>query len=51
MSILVILFWLLLILAIIGVFVPEQPFIVRGRWVVLLILLAILGIKVFGFPS
>lgn len=49
-----ILFWIFLILAIVGVFVPEkpdQPFIARGRWVFVLILLGILGLKVFGFPS
>lgn len=48
--VLVVLFWILLILAIIGVFVPEQPFITRGRWVVTLVLLGILGLKVFGAP-
>lgn len=45
-----ILFWVLLILAAIGAFVPDTafPFVGRGRWVVALILLAILGLRIFG---
>lgn len=45
-----ILFWVLLILAFIGCFVPDNafPFIGRGRWVVALILFAILGLRIFG---
>lgn len=51
--VLVVLFWLLLILCIIGAFIPDStfPFISQGRWVICLILLAILGIAVFGNPA
>ena len=50
--VLTVLFWILLILCIIGAFVPDAawPFVSRGRWVIALILLAILGIAVFGNP-
>ncbi len=43
-------FWILLILCGIGVFVPDgtSPFVSRGRWVVVLILIAILGWHSFG---
>ena len=43
-----ILFWVLLILTVIGAFVPESPWISRGRGIVILILIAILGYAVFG---
>ena len=48
-----ILFWVLLILCFIGAFVPDDigPGIVRGRWVVVLIELAILGFFVFNGSS
>jgi hypothetical protein len=46
-----VLFWILLILTAIATFVPETPangpFIVRGRLVIILILIACLGLKVF----
>lgn len=45
--ILVILFWILLLLSVIGIFVPTY---VRVSSVILLILIAILGLKVFGNP-
>jgi|GEM_PF-4419028 hypothetical protein len=50
--ILQILFWLLLLLLVIGAFVPDStsPLLGRGRWVVVLILIAILGYVVFGNP-
>jgi hypothetical protein len=48
---LMVLFWLLWILAVIGCFIPEAPFITRGRWVVALILLGIIGYKVLGDPT
>lgn len=45
-----ILYWVLLILAIIGVFVPDTagPYIGRSRWAVVLILMVILGLRVFN---
>lgn len=45
-----ILFWILLILAAIGAFVPEtiSPYYGRGWRVVCMILFAILGLRVFG---
>lgn len=43
-----ILFWILLILCAIGAFTPDSPFVLRGRWAVVLILIGILGFKVFG---
>ena len=48
--ILTILFWLLLLLCLIGTFTPEGPYVLRGRWVVVLILVAILGFHVLGNP-
>jgi len=48
--ILVVFFWILWLLCVIGFFVPESPFISRGRWIVILILLGILALKVFGNP-
>lgn len=47
-----ILFWILLILTSIGAFVPDSaaPWLGRGRWVIALILIAILGFCVFGNP-
>lgn len=51
--VLTVLFWILLILCMIGAFIPDTawPFIGRGRWVIALILFAILGIAVFGNPT
>lgn len=45
-----ILFWILLILVAIGALVPDtaNPYLGRGRWLVALILIAILGLRVFG---
>ena len=47
-----ILYWVLLILCLIGVFVPETPpygpYFARARWVVVLVLFVILGLRVFG---
>lgn len=45
-----VLFWVLLILCFLGVFAPDAwgQNIVRGRVVVILILLTILGLRVFG---
>ena len=47
-----ILFWVLVILCLIGVFVPEAPpygpYFGRARWVIALILFVILGLRVFG---
>lgn len=47
-----VLFWLLLLLCVIGAFLQDSlsPFLVRGRWVMVLILIAILGYVVFGNP-
>jgi hypothetical protein len=43
----------MLILAAIGVFVPDaqNPWLGRSRWIVVLILFAILGLHVFGNPA
>lgn len=51
--VLIVLFWLLLILSVIAALVPDStsPYLGRGRWIVALILLAILGWKVFGSPA
>lgn len=51
--ILTILFWILLILAAIGALVPDgtSPWIGRGRWIICLILIAILGFEAFGNPA
>lgn len=51
--VLVVLFWILLILCVIGTFVPDtiNPWLGRGRWVIALILIAILGLAVFGNPT
>lgn len=49
-----ILFWILLILTALGVFVPDappRPYLGRARWIVCLILIAILGFVVFGNPT
>lgn len=44
-----ILFWVLLILSAISAFMPDTwPHAVRGRLIIVLILLAILGLRVFG---
>lgn len=45
-----VLFWVLLILCVIGLFAPESwgQNVTRGRWVVFLILFTILGLRVFG---
>jgi len=47
-----VLFWLVLLLCAIGAFVNDSvsPLLVRGRWVMVLILIAILGYVVFGNP-
>lgn len=48
--VLMVLFWILLILLVIGVFVPDSqsPFVPRARWAIVLILIGILGWAVFG---
>lgn len=46
---LTIIFWLLWVLCIIGVFIPDSPtnpWPTRGRWIISLILFGILGFKV-----
>lgn len=50
--VLTILFWILLILCFLGAFAPDTayPWAPRGRVVIILILLAILGLKVFDSP-
>lgn len=49
--ILTVLFWLLWLLCIIGLFVPDSaPYVVRGRWAVLLILIGILGFHCLANP-
>jgi hypothetical protein len=43
------LFWVFLVLCLVGAFAPDTwPNINRGRWVIILILLVILGLQVFG---
>lgn len=48
-----IIFWILLILCAIGAVIPDaqSPYVNRGRWGIALILIAILGFKVFGMPK
>lgn len=48
MSFLAILFWILFILSVIGCF-TDQPWVARPSRVVLLILIGLLGFKVFKF--
>lgn len=51
--ILIVLFWILFLLSVIGIFSdgPNSPvWVGRGSRVVLLILIGILGLKVFGNP-
>lgn len=45
-----ILFWILLILAAIGAITPDatSPHLNRGRWIIALILIGILGFVAFG---
>ena len=45
-----ILFWILLILTALGALVPDtaSPYVGRGRWIVALVCIAILGLRVFG---
>lgn len=47
-----VLFWILLILLFIAALVPDSvsPYIGRGRWIVLLILITILGLHCLGNP-
>jgi hypothetical protein len=50
--VLVVIFWVLMILAIIGAILPDNtsPYLSRGRWLIALILFAILGIAALGNP-
>jgi hypothetical protein len=47
------LFWLLLLLCAIGALVPDSAsvYLGRSRWLVALILIAILGLKLFHNPT
>jgi hypothetical protein len=46
-----VIFWILLLLCVLGIFAPEgNPWVLRGRWGIVLILIAILGLAVFGNP-
>lgn len=47
-----VLFWILLILALIGALVPDavSPYLGRGRWIIALILILLLGLAVFHSP-
>jgi hypothetical protein len=49
----VVIFWVLLLLAFVAALVPDSfsPYIGRGRWIITLILIAILGWHVFGAPK
>ena len=52
--VLVVIFWVLMLLAVIGALWPDSPnfpHLNRGRWIIVLILLAILGISQFGNPA
>lgn len=44
-------FWILVFLWLIGVFVPDtaSPYIARGRGLIVLVLLILLGLKVYPF--
>ncbi len=44
-----VIFWILLILSVISAFLPDTwPYAIKSRFAIILILLAILGLKVFG---
>ena len=47
-----VLFWILLVLAAIAGFPPDNihPYFGRAKWIVVLILIALLGWKTFGEP-
>jgi hypothetical protein len=47
-----VLFWILLILTAIAALVPDAawPYLPRARWIIVLILIGILGLRVFGDP-
>jgi len=47
----IVLFWLFLVLGLLGIFAPDTwPNINRGRFVILLLMIALLGYHVFGSP-
>lgn len=50
--VLTVIFWILLILTVIAALVPDSvsAYLGRGRWIVVLILIAILGYKVLDSP-
>ncbi len=50
--VIIILFWILLLLAFIAALVPDSvsPYVGRGRWVIILLLIAILGWHELGNP-
>lgn len=47
-----VIFWILLILSVLAVFTPDAwPYANKGRYGVVLILVLILGLKLFGYPK
>lgn len=44
-------FWILCFLWLLGIFIPDgsSPYLARGRFVIILVLLVLLGLKVFPF--
>jgi hypothetical protein len=51
--VLVVIYWVLLLFCLIAALVPDamSPYIGRGRWVIALVLFAIIGIALFGNPT
>ena len=48
---LAILFWVFLLLSVLGAFAPSgSPWLVNGRYGMLLVLILLVGLKVFGSP-
>lgn len=48
-----VIFWILLLLCFLGALCPDSvsPYLGRARWIVVLILIAILGYRVLGNPA
>jgi hypothetical protein len=46
-------FWILAFLWLIGIFVPDtaSPYVVRGRSLIILVMLILLGLKVYPFSA
>jgi|GEM_PF-5110264 hypothetical protein len=42
-------FWILAFLWLVGIFVPDSPYVARGRGIVVLAMLILLGMSVYPF--